>query len=448
MLLNETVSFLREDEARQGRWAHLTEGIESEYQRKVLETLLDNAKALAERRLIGARWDEQTTTDDIAAFNRVAYPLIRRIYPELVANELVSIQPTQLPVTLVFFLDFVYGTNLAPTVAGDRNDYEAGKFNRLYASGAVRGEEVGTGTGTETDFQLDWYPVREGSVVIYVDGVPSNDVTIDHATGAITFGTAPDDGAAITADYNLVMEGLGSQGNAQIPELELEMSSAQVGVESKKLKAKWTIEASQDLAAYHGLSAEGEMVRALAREIRQEIDRMIIEDLYTHASAANVNWDSTVPADTKQSEHYETLIHAIGDVSNEIYKKRLRHANFVVCAPDTINMLDKINAFRLTQGAATDGKVRTATISSGPNVMGTLSNRYRVIVDPTFPTNKVLVGYKGEDWTDTGYVYAPYVAFQTQTFIDPNDMIPRKGLMTRFGRHLVNGDFYGTVTIL
>src|SRR5690606_7351816 len=148
MLLNETVSFLREDEARQGRWAHLTEGIESEYQRKVLETLLDNAKALAERRLIGARWDEQTTTDDIAAFNRVAYPLIRRIYPELVANELVSIQPTQLPVTLVFFLDFVYGTNLAPTVAGDRNDYEAGKFNRLYASGAVRGEEIGTGDGT------------------------------------------------------------------------------------------------------------------------------------------------------------------------------------------------------------------------------------------------------------------------------------------------------------
>lgn len=447
MILNETMSFLREDEARMERWGHLTEGLDS-YQQRVVETLMDNAQALSQGALAGAKLDETTTTGDIAAFNRVAYPLIRRIFPALVANQIVSVQPMTMPTTLVFFLDLVYGTNLAPTSAGDRMDYEADQFNKLYASGAVRGEALGTGDGAATDFQTDWYPIRPGSETVYVDGSPTADYTIDEATGAIVLGSAPSADAAVTIDYNLVMEGLGSAGNAQIPEIELEMSSAQVGAESKKLKAKWTIEAQQDLQAIHGLSAESELVKGLGREIRHEIDRMIIDDLYENASAGNVNWDSAIPAGTKIQDHNETLVHAFGDVSTEIYKKRLRHANFVVMGPDTLNRLDKTNVFRLTSGAAQDGKLPRATVASGPGAVGTLSNRYTVVVDPLFPVNKVLVGYNGEDWTDTGYVYAPYVGFQTKTFIDPNDMTPRKGLMTRFGRHLVNGDFYGTVSIV
>lgn len=448
MILNEAMSFLREDEARTERWAHLTEGLDK-YQRSIAETLMDNAQALTQGNLSGAKLDEATTTGDIAAFNRVAYPLIRRIYPELVANQLVSIQPMTMPVTLVFFLDLVYGTDIAPTAAGDRNDWEGGKFNKLYASGAVRGEALGTGTAatTETDFQTDWYPIRAGSETVYIDAATTAAYTIDYATGAVTLDADLADGAVLTIDYNLVMEGLGSAGNAEIPEIELEMSSAQVGAESKKLKAKWTIEAQQDLQAIHGLSAESELVKGLGREIRHEIDRMVIDDLYENASAGNVTWDSTLPADTKIQDHNETLVHAFGDVSTEIYKKRLRRANFVVMGPDTLNILDKTNAFRLTAGATGEGGLPTAAIASGANVVGTLSNRYNVVVDPQFPTNKVLVGHKGEDWTDTGYVYAPYVGFQTQTFIDPKDMTPRKGLMTRFGRHLVNGDYYGTVTI-
>lgn len=438
-------SFLREDAARTERWAHLTEGVE-DYQKSVVETLMDNTASMIRGQLPGAQFEE-TSSSAIATFNRVAYPMIRRIYPELVANDLVSIQPMTLPVTLVFFLDFLYGTTQSPTVKGDRTDYEAGKFNQFYSAGVIRDEGLGTATTSQTAFSLDYYPVRDGSETVYKNSVAlTTGYTINYATGAITLGAGATAGDIYTADYALVQEGLGSAGNSNIPEIELGMSSAQVGTVGRKLKARWTLETQQDLQAYHGKSAEKLLVGHMADEIKREIDREIITDILTNATAGNVNWSKAVPGGTKKGDHYETLLHAMTDVSNEAYKKRFRHSSWAVMSPDTLNMLNKINAFRAL-GFGKDGATSSASVVSGPAVVGTLSEVMKVIIDPLFDNTKVLLGYKGDSFDETGYVYAPYTAFQTDTFMDPNHMKPVKGLMTRYGRHVVNGDFYGTVTI-
>lgn len=438
-------SFLREDEARTERWAHLTEGIDDDYQRAVVETLMDNTKRLVSGNLPQAKL-EDTTTQSIATFNRVAYPMIRRIYPGLVANDLVSIQPMTLPVTLVFFIDFVYGTGISPTNPGDRTDYEAGLFNPFYSAGVVRDEGLGTATADQTTFSTEWHPIRQGSETVYVDSVPVTNYQIDYRTGQIVFDEGLSGGQVVTADYALVQEGLGDAGNSGIPELELDMSSAQVGSESRKIKAKWTIEAKQDMQAYHGRSVERELVRHMADQVRQEIDRNIITDLIRHATAGNVNWSKSVPAGEKKQDHYETLMHAITDVSNEIYKKRFRHGSWVIMHPDTLTMLNKINSFRAL-GWGQDGKVPGARLTQGPNVVGTLSETFRVVVDPLFDQDKVLVGYKGNNFDETAYIFSPYVAFQTETFTDPNTMKQVKGMMRRDGRHVVSGDYLGTVTL-
>jgi len=66
-----------------------------------------------------------------------------------------------------------------------------------------------------------------------------------------------------------------------------------------------------------------------------------------------------------------------------------------------------------------------------------------------FPRNKVLVGYKGGSYLETGYVYAPYVPLiVTPTIFAPEDFTPRKGVMTRYGKRMVRADFYGTVTCM
>ena len=89
-----------------------------------------------------------------------------------------------------------------------------------------------------------------------------------------------------------------------------------------------------------------------------------------------------------------------------------------------------------------------APFSIGAEAIGSLSNRFTVYKDPYFPRNKILVGYKGGSYLETGFVYAPYVPLiVTPTIFQPEDFTPRKGVMTRYGKKMVRADFYGTVTV-
>lgn len=85
----------------------------------------------------------------------------------------------------------------------------------------------------------------------------------------------------------------------------------------------------------------------------------------------------------------------------------------------------------------------------GAQAVGSLSNRFTVYKDPYFPRNKLLVGFKGGSYLESGYVYAPYVPLiVTPTIFAPDDFTPRKGVMTRYGKKMVRSDFYATVTVL
>ena len=99
--------------------------------------------------------------------------------------------------------------------------------------------------------------------------------------------------------------------------------------------------------------------------------------------------------------------------------------------------------------AVESSAVAVSQMSIGAEKIGTLSNRFTVYKDPYFPRNKILVGFKGGSYLETGYVYAPYVPLiVTPTIFAPEDFTPRKGVMTRYGKKMVRSDFYGTVTCL
>jgi hypothetical protein len=148
-------------------------------------------------------------------------------------------------------------------------------------------------------------------------------------------------------------------------------------------------------------------------------------------------------------EWYETLIETVIDVANEIHRKTLRgSANFIVVSPDVATILEASVLYKPVYSIDGSGQVG-APMSIGAEKIGTLSNRFTVYKDPYFPRNKILVGFKGGSYLETGYVYAPYVPLiVTPTIFAPEDFTPRKGVMTRYGKKMVRADFYGTVTIL
>ena len=254
----------------------------------------------------------------------------------------------------------------------------------------------------------------------------------------------------------------GLEGSELIPEIDIKVDSVAITANTKKLKAKWTPELGQDLNAYHNLDAEVELTSILSEQVALEIDREILSDLVNGATAATYYWsrspglflDQTtgveVGASAKApdftgtvSEWYETLVETINDVSAQIHRKTLRGgANFIVCGPEVANILEFTAGFRASV-THDDEKGSIGAVS-----VGSLSKKFDVIVDPYFLRNVVLVGRRGSSFLESGYVYAPYVPLQTTpTIFGPEDFVPRKGVMTRYGKKMVRPDMYGLVVI-
>ena len=271
-------------------------------------------------------------------------------------------------------------------------------------------------------------------------------------------------------EANLGSTSANTLGDPIIPEIDIKIESLAVTAVSRKLKAKWSPELAQDLNAYHSLDAEVELTQILSEQIALELDREILNDLLTQANGASLYWSRApgkfvnkltgVEVARNSSlrpgpqftgtvrDWYETLIETIIDAGNIIHRKTLRgSANFIVIGPDVATILEASVMYKPSYSL--DGEGQASAISIGAEKIGNLSNRFTVYKDPYFPRNKILIGYKGGSYLETGYVYAPYVPLiVTPTIFAPEDFTPRKGVMTRYGKKMVRSDFYGTVTCL
>jgi hypothetical protein len=256
-----------------------------------------------------------------------------------------------------------------------------------------------------------------------------------------------------------------------IPEIDIKIESIAITANTRKLRARWSPELAQDLNAYHSMDAEVELTSILSEQIALEIDREILQDLVTQANGANLYWSRApgrfvnkvtgAPITLASSlsigpqftgtirEWYEGLIETIVDCANTIHRKTLRgSANFIITSPDVATILESSILYKAKFSIDGTGQISTP-FTIGAEQIGTLSNRFTVYKDPYFPRNRILVGFKGGTYLETGYVYSPYVPLiVTPTIFAPEDFTPRKGVMTRYGKKMVRSDFYGTVTIL
>ena len=263
----------------------------------------------------------------------------------------------------------------------------------------------------------------------------------------------------------------GTNPSPAIPEIDIKIESISITATTRKLKAKWSPELAQDLNAYHSMDAEVELTSILSETIALEIDREILNDLITGANGATMYWSrapgrfvnkltgqpqmltsSLAPGPQFTGtvrEWYETLVETIIDVANTIHRKTLRgSANFLVTSPDVCTILESSVLYKPKFTMDGDGQMG-APFTIGCENVGSLSNRFTVYKDPYFPRNRILVGYKGGSYLETGYVYAPYVPLiVTPTIFAQEDFTPRKGVMTRYGKKMVRSDFYGTVTVM
>jgi hypothetical protein len=250
-------------------------------------------------------------------------------------------------------------------------------------------------------------------------------------------------------------------GSNSIPEINVEMRSEAVVAKTRKLKAKWTPEFSQDLNAYQSLDAEAELTSTLSEYISLEIDLEIIDMLIQNAnttefwSASNNlffnkstgTWTQPAVASAgfynTQGSWFATLGTKIQSVARTIHKKTLRgQANVLMCGPSIATIIESIPGY----AADTDGSKEE--FAMGSHKAGQLNSRYKVYVNPYMNENTILLAYKGSQFLETGAVFAPYIPLiMTPLLYDPETFTPRKGLMTRYAKKMLRAEFFGKVAV-
>lgn len=245
-----------------------------------------------------------------------------------------------------------------------------------------------------------------------------------------------------------------------IPEINVQLRSETIAAKTRKLKAQWTPEFAQDLNAYQNLDAEAELTSMLSEYISLEIDLEILDMLIQNApisevwsakvgnqlNAAVTGFDSNVSGVYyTQMTWFQTIGIKLQKVSNTIHQRTLRGgANFMVVSPAVATILESIPGF----AADTDGAADTMKYAFGVQKIGQLNSRYKVYKNPYMLENIILMGFRGNQFLETGAVYAPYIPLiMTPLVYDPATFTPRKGIMTRYAKKMVRPEFYGTVKV-
>jgi hypothetical protein len=381
-------------ELLESRWQDtkeaLLEGLQGNKRSTMGVTLENTRKYLSESATAGA-----TSAGNVATLNRVILPVIRRVMPTVIANELVGVQPMTGPVGQIHTLRVRYS------------------------------ETNGSGTGDATAGEEALSPFK----------------IAESYAGAAGTGKA-----ASTAALE------GEAGN----QLSIQILKQTVEAKTRKLSARWTFEAAQDAQAQQGIDVEAEVMAALAQEITAEIDQEILASLAALAPSANtLAYDQAAVSGTATfvGDEHAALAVSINRVANTIAQRTRRGAgNWAVVSPEALTILQSAttSAFART----TEGTFEAPT---NTKMVGTLNNAMKVYVNTYQSGNDVLVGYKGSSESDAAAFYCPYIPLMSSgVVLDPSSFEPVVSFMTRYGYvELSNtasslgnaADYLGKVTI-
>jgi hypothetical protein len=359
-------------ELLESRWhdtkSALLEGLQGTKKAVMASTLENTRKYLMETATAGA-----TSAGNIATLNRVILPVIRRVMPTVIANEIVGVQPMTGPVGQIHTLRVRYSDTADDATAGEE------ALSPFKLAIGYSGDEAGSDAGA--------------------------------------------------ANATAAMEG--TAGN----KLSIQILKQTVEAKTRKLSARWTFEAAQDAQSQHGIDVEAEIMAALAQEITAEIDQEILESLYSLAGTAesDVQFDQAAVSGTATfvGDEHAALAVMINRASNKIAQRTRRGAgNWAVVSPHTLTVLQSAttSAFART----TEGTFEAPT---NTKMVGTLNNAMKVYVNTYASDSKdVLIGYKGSSESDAAAFYCPYIPLMSSgVVLDPTSFEPVVSFMTRYG---------------
>ena len=372
-----------------------------------------------------------TQRSDLGDFKKFALNLTTVALPNLIAFDLVIVQPMTSFSGYITYVQYTAGSNKGNTKKGDvlNDPFRLGKVDKDYTSDTV--VESFVGDGTAKPFKVMWGPIVTTSVKVLVNDaekVVGTDYTVDE-NGTITFvGTAPAASDQISIGY--------VYDNIVIPQNDLPIVNAKIESIALVAKARRVAVYYSQIAAYQAKTDYGfdlgdqlaeKAVGQLAYEIDTEITQLLIDNAESDDS---IVWSKTLPVGVSKTEHYEGFTEIIEIARQKIYDRTKRFApNYMLIASNILPILTFIKGF----SAAPTGAI------NGPYFAGTL-NGLKVFVTPNIEPGKFVIGVNGDDMMSSAAVYAPYMAVVPTQLLGYADGAMSQGWSTLYDLKLLNKD--------
>jgi hypothetical protein len=350
----------------------------------------------------------------ISNYDPILISLVRRAAPNLMAYDIVGVQPMTGPTGLIFAMRSRYDSQ----VGAEAFYWEANTEHSTIRTGSNNIGENQTGGDLSSVFPNTSYAQPTSLTTNIISG----------ANNLYNFA-----GGMATAQ----LEALGASDNTAFADMAFSIEKVTVTALGRALKAEYTMELAQDLKAIHGLDAETELANILTTEILAEINRELIRTIGLTAVTGAVEGVTTpgiFDMDTDSNgrwslEKFKGLTFQIQRECNAIAKQTRRgRGNILICSSDVASALEAAGNLSVPSGT------NALTVDdTGNTFAGTIGGRIKVYIDPYAAGQYMVIGYKGSNPFDAGIFYCPYVPLQMVRAVGQTSFEPKIGFKTRYG---------------
>ena len=419
--------------------------------------------------------EETTRSGLVSGFSDYLLPVIRAGFPTNAIMDLVAVQPTNKRFATLFYLDWIVGTTKGQfkkgmVLFGANTGKQTRDIN--FSNSTVEREEITAlgGAGATLTGTLAFHDgggvipatvvitatITGPTVITFADtgngafmaaGVTISASSINYQTGAwsITLGGLD---TFTTAATNLVTYRWDSEGSQSTPQVDIRISSTTMATERRAMKINYSQEAVQDASAELGLQLEPTIVQGLSEQMNYEIAQQILSEIWAVAPVA-ASFAMTVPSGISQQEHFRDLIYTLNVASNNIWARTQKgYGNWIVVDELASNLIQSLPASMFV-AAPPPRSVH------GLHFIGTLMGTFRVYKhlhldkEPgAAALGNILMGYKGSEFAEAGYVWAPYQMLYTTEPTQTADFITQRGFASRYAGKLANANMYARINLV
>lgn len=339
-------------------------------------------------------------------------------------------------------------------LAGQPGKYTPANAHILSADFAI----VGVTLSDDTEVDINVEPEDSGAFSFAVPCGAVEDIVsghINYATGVFSVSSTRGDKTSELHVKSVRIVGQLNQAEEMYAnEVHLKSTYVRFRAEDLEIQTNWTIQEEQDYKAYFDIDIQTQLVDHMGKIIAMDIDRRILNkliretELFNPTSCGDGSSDSDrFTFDRRPMKNFafgprewnNQIVVKLNDLSAKIYvDTNMTQPNVLIANPLDLALFKNTSEYKF------DGNIKGGEYGETP-VAGTLNDTWKALSTPLMPQGKVLVLIKPSDEANAIFVYAPYKPLVVSPW--PLGRKPSMSFISRFATRFIRREGVGILRI-